>query len=199
MSVGDRLLAVLKAGCEFISPVKLRAHCITPDIDDLQDLHLVEVRCLDASTSNDYAYPILDWVRSKRYLLHTLCLHGGPDLGKSVLARIMVGKAVIELHRGLPVEPYAIVSRSCDGLSLAVADNLMGPGIPILFDEVKVGEDQGCRVFMNLENVKKVVESTAPTTLEARYRDIHISYPELRLSVSRQLTGIFASQPKFGA
>ena len=97
----------------------------------------------------------------------------------SVLHRRSTRQASTQARSGQ--EPYYIKVSSCDGLADAHRDHLMDANIPILFDEVRPGRPQGSRKPMDVENLKKITEVTSSTTLEARFRDIQLNYPQPRI------------------
>ena len=180
VAIGDRLLSGRKAGAPVINPMKKFARD-SPSDDIFAGIGGVIVKSMNVNSGNITEYSIMDWCSQKHYLTHSLCIYGDASLGKTPLGCALLGKVCYDLQARSGQEPYYIKVSSCDGLADAHRDHLMDANIPILFDEVRPGRPQGSRKPMDVENLKKITEVTSSTTLEARFRDIQLNYPQPRI------------------
>eukprot|EP00971_Amphidinium_carterae_P325324 6455531-Amphidinium_carterae.1 len=57
----------------------------------------------------------------------------------------------------------------------------MKPGVPILLDEVKVGEKRGTRPPMTVEDLKHLCEVAGATTVDARNSDVKFAEEQPRI------------------
>jgi len=138
-----------------------------------ENLNTVVCRSVNVPSGRIMDYTLDDWCEHGMKA-HTLILYGDSDLGKTELAKTLMCEVAMRIQQGESWQPYIIKTETVDSLKAAADAGHVGPTIPILFDEIKIGARRGTRAAMDVEDAKRLCEVRNSTTIDARFKDIKI-------------------------
>jgi hypothetical protein len=157
-------------------------------LDDCDNLDMVRCRTFNVQTGALIEFPLVDWLRMRKWRSMTLILYGDAGVGKTPVSIALLSEIAAVLQNGAPWRPYFIKVGTVEALRDAATSGHVKSKIPMLFDDLNLDLACGFRGGMPLASLKLLTEVEQSSSLQARYKDFSFSVDQPRIFTSNAMS-----------
>ena len=146
---------------------------ITPVLGDVKGTYR------DMASGRDFTCGLHTFANTSMHLQRTAVLYGPPDCGKTPLAEALAARWA-EMYQPGSGE-YYIVTSTPDSLRLMADEDLLAPGVPIIFEELEAKDRKAHARPLTANVMKHLCGVRDGGVVSARYRDFALHRKQPRI------------------